>query len=123
MQVDTALQRIHSLETVLQLQPGQAKQIVLRLPKLLSYNPTVLQELVQLLMKLLGGNLEPARKLVLREPKVGEWCRDRRGSHYQAPQGQPTMFDIHIDMCLLSALPMRTPSEVKYWCSCRCCCC
>lgn len=71
LQVDTALQRIHSLEAALQLQQGQAKQMVLRLPQLLVYQPAVLQELMQLLVRLLGDNIEAARDIVLQDPKVG----------------------------------------------------
>lgn len=68
--VHTALQRIQKLETTLQLQSGEARQLVLRAPQLLVYNPAVLGEQMESLTRLMDNNFQAARSLVLQEPKV-----------------------------------------------------
>lgn len=73
LRVETCLQRVAALESVLQLQQGQAAQLVLRLPQLLVLPPDAVSAKVQQLLALQDGQLPAVRKLVLADPKVGRW--------------------------------------------------
>lgn len=65
----TCLDRISNLQHLLQLTPGEASQMVLRLPQLLLYTHDKLAGLVNGISELLGG-LDKAKVLALKEPQV-----------------------------------------------------
>lgn len=73
MRVETCLQRVAALESALELQQGQAAQLVLRLPQLLLLQPSAVVDKVQQLLALLDGQLPAVRQLVLADPKVLKW--------------------------------------------------
>jgi len=71
----TCLDRISNLQHLLHLTPGEASQLVLRLPQLLLYTPGKLAGLVNGISEVLGG-LDKAKALALKEPQVSHivWC-------------------------------------------------
>lgn len=70
LQIHTVLQRADALDSCLQLQAGQGRNLAIRTPQLMTLPPAQLQQLVLDLSRLLGNKLEAARQLVLQEPKV-----------------------------------------------------